>query len=209
MTGQASRENSKKKRTGVERTQSGDTAKGLDRLDKSGNRQSDGLDQPGKPDGDRLGDGLDRSERPDGNWLDRKGDDKKQKKSTGTVLDTKTPEVSTPAINTSDASNNEVDQLLELSEKEDEHIKAAGDEEGQNEVRTTRNRFFPEIREKVTGEVTNMKRTHREKDEECSPVKKRAKDLPDWREFKEPERLVIKRKFLGKGDWSETDERTL
>ena len=98
---------------------------------------------------------------------------------------------------------------MELSEKEDEHIKAAGDEEGQNEVRTTGDRFFPEIREKVMGEVTNMKRTHWEKDEEHSPVKKWAKDLPDWREFKEPERLVIKRKFLGEGDWSETDERTL
>ena len=123
-----------------------------------------------------MGDGLDRSERPDGN----QGDDEKQKKSTSTVIDTRTLEVSTLAINTSDASNNKVDQLLELSEKEDEPTKAAGDEEGQNKVRTTRNRFFPEIREKVTGEVTNKKRTHWEKDEERSPIKKQAKDLPDW-----------------------------
>ena len=98
---------------------------------------------------------------------------------------------------------------MELSEKEDEPTKAAGDEEGQNKVRTTRNRFFPEIREKVMGEVTNKIRTHWEKDEERSPVKKRAKDLLDWREFKEPERLVIKRKFLGEGNWSETNKRTL
>ena len=184
---------------GVKRTQSGDTTKGLDQLNKSGNWQSDGLDWPGKPDGDWLGDSLDWSERPDGDWLDQKRDDEKQKKSTSTVLDTRTLEVSTPAINTSDALNNEVDQLLELSEKEDEPTKATGNELGQNKVRISRNRFFPKIREKVTGEVTNKERTHREKDKR-SPVKKGAKDLLDWQEFKEPERLVIKRKFLDEGN---------
>ena len=224
----------RKKAVPMSRNKSSDVGESLDRPEKGGDQTEAGppplpsLDRS-EQDGGRLNEDKDRLDKTSNDLLLDKELDITSPEYTGSK-----DVVSTPDIHTSDVSANEINDMLTSEGKEgsppmdtfedanswENTGNKSGYKSGSDKSETRRSGeqisqafHFRSSKEFPVEDVepNNQFDDESERQTKGNEIDRTIAhpDPPDWRKFKDPKGLLVRRKFQGEGAWSDTDNMQL